>query len=198
MSDGTILIILIVLIVDFFLIRRILRKGQKTKPHNQAPQECPTEEESLPHFNLDVIDSFKSHQNPTSALDNLPVSRAYTTRMKNDGVLKDCTYIDTETTGLDPRLGHVVEVAAVKVRNNQIVGTYQQLVNPGMPIPADASRINGITDEMVKDMPNFEQIELDFLKFRGGIEIFRPLQGPSEENAGVQICSGHADKIRGR
>lgn len=65
------------------------------------------------------------------------------------------TFIDVETTGLSPRSARVCEVAAISFRGADRVETLAELVNPGMPIPAEVSRIHGITDLMVKDSPSF-------------------------------------------
>ena len=65
------------------------------------------------------------------------------------------TFIDVETTGLSPRTARVCEVAAINFRGSERVGTLAELVNPGMPIPPEVSRIHGITDSMVKDSPSF-------------------------------------------
>ncbi len=65
------------------------------------------------------------------------------------------TFIDVETTGLSPRSARVCEVAAINFRGAERVGTLAELVNPGLPIPPEVSRIHGITDSMVKDSPSF-------------------------------------------
>lgn len=68
------------------------------------------------------------------------------------------TFIDVETTGLSPRAARVCEVAAISFRGMERVGTLAELINPGMPIPAEVSRIHGITDAMVKDSPGFSGV----------------------------------------
>lgn len=65
------------------------------------------------------------------------------------------TFVDVETTGLSPRAARVCEVAAISFRGPDRVGTLAELVNPGLPIPAEVSKIHGITDAMVKDSPSF-------------------------------------------
>jgi len=65
------------------------------------------------------------------------------------------TFIDVETTGLSPRSARVCEVASVSFRGTERVGTLAELVNPGLPIPPEVSRIHGITDEMVCNSPSF-------------------------------------------
>ncbi|OGR51528.1 MAG: hypothetical protein A2049_12205 [Elusimicrobia bacterium GWA2_62_23] len=65
------------------------------------------------------------------------------------------TFIDVETTGLSPRSARVCEVASISFRGTERVGTLAELVNPGLPIPPEVSRIHGITDEMVRHSPSF-------------------------------------------
>jgi len=68
------------------------------------------------------------------------------------------TFIDVETTGLSPRRARVCEVAAVSFRGSDRLGELAALINPGCPIPAECSRVHGITDEMVRDSPVFGEI----------------------------------------
>ncbi|HEY4158337.1 MAG TPA: 3'-5' exonuclease [Polyangiaceae bacterium] len=66
--------------------------------------------------------------------------------------------IDTETTGRDPNVDRVVEVACVVWRDGAVVERKSWLVNPGRPIPQEAFEVHGIGDEHVKDAPAFAQI----------------------------------------
>ncbi len=63
--------------------------------------------------------------------------------------------VDVETTGFDPRVDRVVEMACVTVENGRVVETWSTLVDPEMPIPAYATRVHGITDRDVARAPNF-------------------------------------------
>ncbi len=64
--------------------------------------------------------------------------------------------LDTETTGLEPALGHrVIEIAILRLENWNAVGEINELVNPGRPIPPDASRVNRIYDADVATAPPF-------------------------------------------
>lgn len=62
---------------------------------------------------------------------------------------------DVETTGLKPEFDKIVEMGAVKFRGTSVIAEYSSFVNPCMPIPADVSRIHGITDGMVSDAAVF-------------------------------------------
>jgi len=62
--------------------------------------------------------------------------------------------IDTETTGMSPSSGaQLVEVARVVIDGGEIAETWSSLLNPGRPIPPDATRVHGITDAMVAGAP---------------------------------------------
>jgi DNA polymerase III epsilon subunit len=75
---------------------------------------------------------------------------------------------DTETTGLDPKSDRIIEIGAVKFRNGHILEATNWLVNPGIPIPVAARKINGITDKMVSGCPAFKEVFPDFVAFVQG------------------------------
>lgn len=83
------------------------------------------------------------------------------------------TYIvlDLETTGTHPADDKITEIGAVKVYNNQVVGSYKQLVNPEVPITEKITEITGITDEMVQDQPTIHEVMKDFIAFWGDCTI---------------------------
>ena len=70
----------------------------------------------------------------------------------------DIALLDVETTGRDASVDRVVEVGIVVGRNGDVVARYNWLINPGIPIPAEVVAVHGITDEMVKDKPRFEDV----------------------------------------
>lgn len=75
---------------------------------------------------------------------------------------------DTETTGFSPTMDRIVEVGAVKFRNGEVIEEKSWLVNPERDIPYWATKVNGITDDMVKGKPTFKEIYPDFQKFIEG------------------------------
>ena len=88
--------------------------------------------------------------------------------METDSLHARYVVIDIETTGLDALAGHeICEVAALAVEEDRIQESFGTLVNPGRPIPPDASAINGITDEMVKDAPSMKDAVPGLLDFLG-------------------------------
>lgn len=75
--------------------------------------------------------------------------------------------VDTETTGLNSSSDSIIELAAVRVENGKIGEMYQQLVDPERPIPAAASNVNHITDDMVAGKPKIYEALPGFLTFIG-------------------------------
>ena len=65
---------------------------------------------------------------------------------------------DLETTGIQPKTDAIVEIGAVRFEGSEPVGRFSTLINPGRPIPPEASAVNGITDEMVADQPMVENV----------------------------------------
>ena len=82
-------------------------------------------------------------------------------------LLSDYVLFDLETTGLSTENDQVVEISALKVTCGEITDEFSTLVDPGMHIPYQASCINGITDDMVKDAPDMEHALKDFISFIG-------------------------------
>lgn len=81
--------------------------------------------------------------------------------------ISDYVIFDLETTGISSAADEVIEISAVKVKGGRVVEEFSTLVNPGRPIPFAASQVNGITDDMVKNSPCFEQAFAAFLEFVG-------------------------------
>ena len=78
----------------------------------------------------------------------------------------DYVIFDFETTGLNPFDGdRIVEMSAVRVVNHKVVDKFATLVNPEQPISPDATAVNGITDDMVKDAPKMKEALTEFIDF---------------------------------
>lgn len=52
---------------------------------------------------------------------------------------------DTETTGVNVESDRIVTASIVEVRKTGLVSTREWLINPGVPIPEEASKIHGVT-----------------------------------------------------
>lgn len=77
------------------------------------------------------------------------------------------TIIDLETTGLDSKNDKIIELAAIKVRNNKIISEYSQLINPGIEIDDYIINLTKIDNSMLETMPSLETKLEEYLNFIG-------------------------------
>jgi ATP-dependent DNA helicase DinG len=75
--------------------------------------------------------------------------------------------IDLETTGLQPDTDTIIEIAAVKFRGAQVIGTFQTFVSTHRPIPYRVQRLTGITQADLQHAPHFEEVAPRLRAFLG-------------------------------
>jgi DNA polymerase-3 subunit epsilon len=74
--------------------------------------------------------------------------------------------LDFETTGLSPAQGdRAIEIGAVKLVEGQIVGRFQQLMNPGRRVSAFIESYTGITNHMLQNASPCREVMQDFAEF---------------------------------
>lgn len=78
---------------------------------------------------------------------------------------------DTETSGAYPVAHEIVEMGAVKWEKGQIVGEFQALIKPSVPMGEAVIKIHGITNEMVADAPSMKEVLPKFHQFLGSSAI---------------------------
>jgi DNA polymerase-3 subunit epsilon len=80
--------------------------------------------------------------------------------------------IDTETTGLDPKLGHrIIEIAAVELQHRRPTGRHLHFrLDPEREIDAGATEVHGMTWDDLRDKPRFADIAAEFMRFAQGAE----------------------------
>jgi DNA polymerase-3 subunit epsilon len=77
-------------------------------------------------------------------------------------------FIDVETTGANPVVDRVTEIAVIRVEGGLVVERWESLVNPGIPIPPIIQRFTGITDAMVAVAPPFPALAESLQALLGG------------------------------
>ena len=82
-------------------------------------------------------------------------------------------FLDTETTGLEHKLGHrVIEIGCVEMRNRRLTNRhFHRYINPERDIDAGALAVHGISLEFLQDKPKFADIAEEFLDFVRGAEL---------------------------
>lgn len=112
---------------------------------------------------------------------------------------RDFVVVDLETTDRDVATAEIVEIAAVRVRNWEVVAEFQRLVKPRVPIAPGAARTHGYTEADVAGAPHFEDVWPEFAAFLGddvmvahnGYEFDFPILSRMVREAGLARPGGH-------
>ena len=80
-------------------------------------------------------------------------------------------FFDLETTGTDTAKDRIVELAFIKLFPDGKRDKFTKRINPGMPIPAESTKIHGISDEDVKNAPTFKQIATTLYEWMKGCDL---------------------------
>lgn len=84
---------------------------------------------------------------------------------------KPLAFFDLETTGILIQKDRIVEISIAKANIDGSVEIKTRRVNPGIPIPIEASLVHGIYDEDVKDEPQFKQVAKSLGQFLEGCDL---------------------------
>lgn len=148
--------------------------------------------EAIPKVSIPLSDE-KIKKRPVSDVADLKYSRI--TAKSNRERLGSFVVIDTETTSLAPSSGSIIEVSALRFEDFTPVELFTTLIEPDRLIPAEATEINNITNDMVLGAPAIWQVipslqefigiqsivghnlpfDLKFL-YRAGLNVFPPKQ----------------------
>ncbi|MHC0037166.1 PolC-type DNA polymerase III [Pseudoneobacillus sp. C159] len=79
------------------------------------------------------------------------------------------TYVvfDVETTGLSAVYDKIIELAAVKIREGEIIDRFESFANPHHRLSATTINLTGITDDMVENAPEIEDVLKRFNEWTG-------------------------------
>lgn len=81
--------------------------------------------------------------------------------------------LDTETTGLEPELGHrIIEIGCIELINRRLTRNhFHRYLNPERDIDPGASQIHGIQSEDLRTQPRFAEVARELLEFLRGAEL---------------------------
>ncbi|MDA6131325.1 exonuclease domain-containing protein, partial [Escherichia coli] len=83
--------------------------------------------------------------------------------------LTEDTYVvfDVETTGLSAVYDTIIELAAVKIHDGEIIDRFESFANPHHPLSATTINLTGITDDLVENAPEVEEVLKKFHEWAG-------------------------------
>jgi DNA polymerase-3 subunit epsilon len=91
--------------------------------------------------------------------------------LKNIILERPLAVIDLEATGTDTKVDRIVEVSVLKVMPGGAHDHRTRRVNPGVPIPREATAVHGISDDDVADMPTFRAIAPGLARYLDGCDL---------------------------
>ena len=77
----------------------------------------------------------------------------------------DYVLVDIETTGFSPVKDNIIEIGAIKVKNNEIISEYNELIKIDKILSPFTTKLTGITDEMLQSGKNITEVLKEFVKF---------------------------------
>ena len=81
--------------------------------------------------------------------------------------------LDTETTGLNARLGdRILEIGCIEIVNRRITENhFHRYINPERESEEGALKVHGITSEFLADKPKFHEVTGELLEYIDGAEV---------------------------
>ena len=86
-------------------------------------------------------------------------------------LVRPLAVFDLETTGVNIEDARTVEIAVLRIEPSGAFASHSRRVNPGRPIPAEATAVHGITDEDVAHEPSFRDIAPRLARFLDGCDL---------------------------
>lgn len=123
---------------------------------------------SIPVYSI-PYSSEKTKRRAVSSMGEITYSRI--AKKTNFSKLGDFVVVDTETTGITLLSSKIVELSALRFENFRPTMLFTTLINPECPIPPEATNVNHITDEMVKDAPKIWQVMPALQDFIGAMPL---------------------------
>ena len=85
---------------------------------------------------------------------------------------RDLVFFDIESTGLNVLKDRIVQIALIKLyANDSPQQELEFLINPGIPISAEAMEVHGITPDMIRDKPHFKEVAQSIFDFIGDADL---------------------------
>ena len=112
-------------------------------------------------------DAYKAQQAAAKAGHEIKILYGVEAYLYDNDLDDEIVVFDIETTGLNPSQDSIIEIGAVRVAQGEIIDRFSSFVHPHAAISPRITELTGITDEMVKDAPDIEEVLPAFLEFVG-------------------------------
>ena len=144
------------------LIKRAIKWGHKAIAitDHGVVQAFPEAKKAAKDSDIKILDGVEAYLVP---------DRLTSVNNGKDTNLDDATYcvLDIETTGLSKETDKITEFGIMKVKNGEVIDTFECFVNPEKEIPPRVVEVTNITNEMVKDAETIDKVLPKVLEFIG-------------------------------
>ena len=171
------LVFLTLISVSCFILHFYLKDKQKAAQNTLQPEKPKRQYElgfdvMLRNLNqVEIIPDTAAVKQKKKLANEIPeIKYAALTKSTKIESLANFVVIDIETTGISLR-NNIIEVSAIKFEDFDVVDCFTTLINPDREIPEEVTRINNITNEMVKDAPKLHHIAEQLKEYIGNYPI---------------------------
>lgn len=147
---------------------RLKIEENKRKREEEIKIQCDKFNRILSELKLVKIELSENEHGRNYSKNFIPKNLTKATPLKK---IKDFIAVDTETTGIRVSGNDIIQLSAVKFIDFQPSELWTTYIKPRKHIPEEATRVNGITDEMVENAPEFYQIIDSFNSFIGDLPL---------------------------
>lgn len=159
----------------FGIIMTRTKKSKKPYQKTVHPQQVPKPISASPQTEKVVQSVLQSNvikpmlEKKQTAVQESPPCKSVNINQKRSLQIKVSDYVvlDIETTGLKPDRDEIIELSAIKIRNNTVVNEFSRLIKPNHPVSSLITDITGITNKMLKNAPRISEVLPLFLRFVG-------------------------------
>ncbi len=151
-----------------------------------------------------VVQAFPDAMNASSGMDDFKVIYGCEAYVVNDivpiniiskddmrSINNEIIIYDVETTGLSRDNDRLTEIGAVKIKNLRVIDSFNTMVNPGRPIPAEIVELTGINDGMVANAPKEREAVEAFFKFCGDNPVLVAHNAKFDNSMIDSVCERH-------
>lgn len=112
--------------------------------------------------------------------------------------------VDLETTGTSPRWDEIIEIGAARIRNGEVIETFNELVSPGFGVDSFITELTGITNDMLADASAINVVLASFEAFLAdAVMVGHNIAGfdvnflyDAGERIGVPVTNDFVDTMR--
>lgn len=115
--------------------------------------------------NIEVERTLSIMTSPIKEFEPINVEKSLYCKTKTKKLVDDYVVLDIETTGFNAKTDKIIEIGALKYKNDELIEQFDLLINPNEKLSNKIVKLTGITDEMLKNCDTIDEVLPKFLSF---------------------------------